>query len=57
MTTQHTAVTPGAIVRHAGADHRALWQSATGLVVVRLDRGHETGIREILVGSVEVCNG
>lgn len=54
---QHTQIETGAIVRHAGSEHRALWQAAGGLVVETLDaRGWETGVRETLTGLVEVAN-
>lgn len=54
---EHTQIEPGAIVRHAGNVHRALWQGAGGLVVETLDaRGWGTGVRETLVGLLEVAN-
>lgn len=53
----HTQIEPGAIVRSAGSSHRALWQGAGGLVVETLDaRGCGTGVRETLVGLLEVAN-
>ena len=54
----HTNINPGAIIRHNGETHRALWQSAAGLVVETLDaRGWATGVRETITGVVEVANG
>ena len=54
---EHTEIEPGAIVRHAGSSHRALWQGAGGLVVETLDaRGWDTGVRETMVGLLEVAN-
>jgi len=54
--TPHTEIQPGARLRYQGRDHVALWQGASGLIAAEIDRnGYETGVRETLVGLVEVC--